>query len=421
MRPRHARFDLALLAVLALLTNFAYLHYSNGDLEEPDSPTYLAPARNMLHGLGFVTAPDDPEVFRTPGYPIFLLPFVAATSSLLPIVVVQHLFVCALALAVYLAARRMAGSRRGALLAGILVALDVSTIHYSNKVLSEALFTIVLFALFMLVLRMDRRGATLPVVLSAGAIAGALVIIRPVAIVYFVLIAVFLLRSLSIKTVAAFTAIAIAFPIGWGVRNLVETDTFTVSTVAGNNMLIHRGAPSIAILEKGDFDEQAAIWRDRVTAIANREIEAAEETPVKDIPGPLMSSYYGRIGRRIALEHPWGLTLVLARGLLVNLFDSDFEALTIVSTIPSTVIELSVNILTTAATLLALLGLVALWRRDRAVAAFIGATILYFVFVSAGSEAESRFRVPVVPMMAIAAGAAADAIGRGLARYETEN
>ena len=40
-------------------------------------------------------------------------------------------------------------------------------------------------------------------------------------------------------------------------------------------------------------------------------------------------------------------------------------------------------------------------------------TILYFAGISAGGEAEARFRVPVMPQVAIAAGVGLEVIRRG--------
>jgi 4-amino-4-deoxy-L-arabinose transferase-like glycosyltransferase len=414
MRLPRARFDLVVLAACALATNFLYLHYSSGDFFYPDSITYLTPANNLLHGFGFAVEPGSPDTFRTPGYPIFLLPFLAATSNVLPIVVVQHLLNVGLVLAVYLVARRITGSRPGAFLAGLILVLDVSTIHHANKVLSETLFTCVLFVLFVLVLRMSRRGTTMPLMIVAGAIAGVLVLIRPVAILYFVVPALFLALTENVRRVIAFTVMAILIPLAWGIRNRAETGVFTISSVAATNMLVHRAAPSIAIFGTHEFESDLASWQARLKDEADREIVEREDVrSIAEVDVPVVWQYYGAIGRRIALQHPWGLTLVMIRGVIVNLFESDFESIMMVSTIPSTVIEESVNLATTAVTLLALLGAFALWRKDRAVAALIFATIAYFVVISAGSEAESRFRVPVVPLMAIAAGAGAEAIRQG--------
>src|SRR5256885_11749206 len=72
------RRDLGFIALVALIAKFAYLYYSNGDFFYPDSFTYLAPARGLLHGRGYVDERGQAEAMRTPGYPLFLVPFVAA-------------------------------------------------------------------------------------------------------------------------------------------------------------------------------------------------------------------------------------------------------------------------------------------------------------------------------------------------------
>jgi hypothetical protein len=422
MRLPRARFDLILLTALAFVTNFLYFHYSNGDFFFPDSVTYLTPAQNILHGLGFSVESGSPASFRTPGYPLFLLPFLAAKMNAQAIVVVQHLLGIGLVLGVYLMTRRVTGSRRGAFLAGLLMACDVDTIHYANKVLSETLFTCVLFALFALLVQIKRRGATMPLIIAVGAIAGALVLIRPVALFYFVIVGLFLAWTENFRRVVTFAAAALVIPLAWGVRNYVETDVFTIASVAGTNMLLHRAAPSIAIFGAHEFQDDVTVWQARLGAVVDREIIEKEEVKsIDEVDEAVVGQYYGAFGRRIVLEHPLGLILVTLRGVLVNLFESDFEAILIVSRVPSTVLEVSLGMATTAATLLALVGAFALWKRDRAVAVLIVGTIAYFVVMSAGSEAESRFRVPVVPLMAIAAGAGAEAIRRGVREMRTEN
>ena len=59
------RRDLLFIAALTLLTNFTYFICADWDLTFPDSITYIAPAKNLLHGYGFVTQPRLPETMRT--------------------------------------------------------------------------------------------------------------------------------------------------------------------------------------------------------------------------------------------------------------------------------------------------------------------------------------------------------------------
>src|SRR5262245_704459 len=126
------RFDLMLIVAITLATNFIYMTASNGDYTFPDSATYLNPARHLLAGEGFVSEREVPETIRTPVYPLLLLPFLAVTSSLAPILIVQHILNALLAAAIYLFVRRRWDNRFAALAAALLFALDTPTIHYAN-------------------------------------------------------------------------------------------------------------------------------------------------------------------------------------------------------------------------------------------------------------------------------------------------
>lgn len=61
----------------------------------------------------------------------------------------------------------------------------------------------------------------------------------------------------------------------------------------------------------------------------------------------------------------------------------------------------------------AVIGAAALWRRDRDLAVAIAGTVIYFLLISAGGEAEPRFRVPVIPQYMIAAACGVEAVRRG--------
>jgi len=239
------RIELWGVLLLAVLTNFTYLVVSNGDLFYPDSATYLGPARMLLDRFGFATQPGVVETLRTPGYPIFLIPFITVTQSAVPIVFVQHLINVALTAAIYLFAVRRTGSRAAAFIAAFLFAIDTPTIHYANKVLTETLFTAMLFAAFVLALERKR-------LVILGLLLGALTLTRPVAISYFVIVAVVL--GVRGRALVTFLIAALALPFAWAARNAIETGVFTVSSIGASNLLMHRAAGALAIERGGDFD-----------------------------------------------------------------------------------------------------------------------------------------------------------------------
>jgi hypothetical protein len=393
------------IAVFALALHAIYFVASNRDFFYPDSATYLAPARSLAHGDGFTT--DGPaETMRTPGYPLMLVPFLAMGLGAAAIVAFQHLLIVALAMAVYVFAFRRIG--KVAIVAALLVACDVPTIHHANKVLTEVPFTVLLFVAFVLLV--EKRAW-----LACAGLAGVLVLIRPVGIAYVVVLAIVAAAAhVPRRKLVAIIVAAIALPLAWAARNAAQTGVFTVSSIAGTNMLTYRAAGALAILDDYDFDDALRDRQGEVEEQADAQIEAKYHVDAGDLPHAVMAREYSRIGRAIVLQHPLGFTLETLRGALVVLFDSDHDAIGVVSRVPESILDPLLDVATVALLLFATIGMLALWKRDRALALPLVLTVVYFVAISAGAEAEARFRVPIVPQLAIAAAAGLDAIRRAM-------
>src|SRR5712691_1619247 len=213
------RATIALVVLIVLATHLTYEYLSDGDFYYPDSFTYLAPSLSMLRGLGFSTE-GDPETLRTPGYPVFLLPFVAMKAPAGAIVAIQHLMDALLAAAIYILARRNGARRSAAFAAALILGLDTITIHYANKILTETLSAVIVFSIFVIVTH--RR--TLPALILTGLLCGALVLVRPVAILYFGVVILWLayVRTRPVAIVV-FAAAALLPPLAWASRNAAHT------------------------------------------------------------------------------------------------------------------------------------------------------------------------------------------------------
>jgi len=397
--PSSKRVDLAIVVAVAVIANFAYLKFSNGDYYFPDSFTYLAPARAMLHGAGFRDALGRPDTLRTPGYPLLLVLFGAHA---LPVLILQHLLNVALAVAIYFFIASRAASRLAALTGALYFAVDPPTVHYANKLLTETLFTVLLYGL--IVAALQRRNP-----MALGLLTGALVLVRPIALFFFIPLATLMaIWHTKRGHLAAFVIAALVLPVGWATRNKIETGAFTVSPIGAFNLLQHRAAAALAVEDGGeDFkkdlaDEQQGLDDDVSSAI---DVHAPPEQ---------QAAYRSRLAMRIILQHPAGTIEMTVRGIFVNLFDSDWDAMADVSTISPEIVRWGVDALPPIVFLLACAGCIALWRIDRDAALLLIVTIVYFIVISSGSEAESRFRVPVIPQLAIAAAFGIDAIRRGL-------
>ena len=392
--------------VLVAGSHFTYEYLSQGDFFYPDSFTYLTPALNLLHGHGFSTE-GDPETMRTPSYPLFLLPFLAAKAPAGVIVAANHLLDALLAACVYLLARRNGARRWIAFAASLVLGLDLISIHYANKILTETLSAVLVFAIFVIVLHRRSMGW----LTFAGFLCGALVLTRPVAIAFFAVIAAWLWWQRVPKiAIAGFVVASLALTIGWASRNAQKTGVFTVSTIGSNNLLMYRAAGALAAEDGGNFPERLEA---RQAEMQVKVEEAIREGEGVDDPEELTTAdtakYYSGLAKPILLHHPRGVMLVTLRGFYMNMFDTDWDALAEVvddELIEEEWTERAVIAWTWALWIATLAGLAVMWRGDRAQAVLIAATIFYFLFMAAGGEAEARFRIPVIPLMALAAAAA---------------
>jgi len=142
-----------------------------------DTGSYLGPGRNLLlHGRFF--ANGVPDLFRTPGYSLFL-----AITSLagLPVAVMANTIVSIFSvLLVWKLARTTFGDDRIALGAAWIFAFEPVSVSHSFVLISETLF-LALFLLSMERLAVFLRGRRLPVLVAAGLWLAAATFVRPVS------------------------------------------------------------------------------------------------------------------------------------------------------------------------------------------------------------------------------------------------
>ncbi len=181
-------------------------------------------------------------------------------------------------------------------------------------------------------------------------------------------------------------------------------------------MLGYRAGGTLAIEDEGDFRKAVAEEEEALSDEADDEIQARLHIEdARELPDTLRAKYYSEIAWRIIREHPLSFLQLTVRGLMVNLFDSDWDAIWNISQVSPAVLELFYGALTIVVFALATIGVILLWKIDRPMALMIILTVGYFIGISAGGEAESRFRVPVVPQLMIAAAMGVEAVRRGVA------
>jgi 4-amino-4-deoxy-L-arabinose transferase-like glycosyltransferase len=206
----------------------------------PDSDDYLWPGFALASGLGF-----EPELRRTPLYPIFIATVLGAGGNLATLAVVQHALGAITAGLTFGLGRVAFGGivgRLAGLLAGLMVAISGPLIVYEHYLMSEALFTLTLtLALLALVvaLRTPSRwwlfaaGAAVALAASTRPVGQALV---PVALGLPFLLALPAWRS-GLKR-AALIAAGIAVVLApWTLRNVVMHGTIGADGALGQALI----------------------------------------------------------------------------------------------------------------------------------------------------------------------------------------
>ncbi len=233
-----------------------------GVVLSPDSGTYLRPARALLEKGSFSpssAAAPAPEVVRTPAYPAFIAAVSAVAGERTWLLgVLSAVFAAGTGLLLFRLTSGLFDERAG-LGAVLLYSIEPSTFHYSTMVLSEAPFV------FLLVLTLTlwaegpgRERWSAAGALGIGTCLAVATLVRPV--LYYALLPGALFAFVSarrggqrIRRAAAFAAL-LFLPIlllvgGWKVRNFRSTGDPTLSHVQNGNLRFWREG---AILAKRD-------------------------------------------------------------------------------------------------------------------------------------------------------------------------
>jgi 4-amino-4-deoxy-L-arabinose transferase-like glycosyltransferase len=404
-----------IVLIVSLAANFGYMALDHA-WQMDDSPTYIGPARSLQHGSGFRNINGLFETRRTPGYPIFLLPFLSQPNGLVIAIAMQHLILVALALSVYFFMLSMLGDAAAALAGGLFLAIDIPSIVHANMIVTEILFAALTFAAFVLLARRKSGAASAGI---AGIIAGASVLVRPIA--FYVAVPLVAVTAIDRRPRRLLRAVvfAISFailPLAWSARNAVRGGGFTVSTITSWSLLFDRAAATQAMADGGDFGANVQRRRNEFAREAGDPPEAAYSNHILRPADHFHPERYASAGLRVIVRHPFAYLRAYAVAMARTLFGGGATQLHDVAGLPLRFSQAVIVAYTVATTLIAIGGFVWMMRRHRRLALLSGAFVAYYLVASSMAEATSRFRVPVMPIAAIWFGCGAMAAVRSLRR-----
>ncbi|HEV7488078.1 MAG TPA: glycosyltransferase family 39 protein [Thermoanaerobaculia bacterium] len=152
-----------------------------------DSITYTTGAQSLASHGRFLDAHGKPEIFRTPGYPLVLAPFVALHASDAAIVASNIVFAVLIVIVTWRIARQVFGDERVAGICAVIVAVEPTMLIWSLKVMPETLFTLclLLFAYAAICEKPVAAAVALCAAVYVKPIAWPLVLIVPSVAVWF--------------------------------------------------------------------------------------------------------------------------------------------------------------------------------------------------------------------------------------------
>ena len=396
----------------------------------PDSMTYLRPYESLLktHTFG---PPGSPEIFRTPGYPMFILFSNLFGKPPYSVLLFQILLSLFSSLLIYRIGRQFI-PEKGALFAAFLFSVDPLSNLYTLKILSETVFTFFLLV-FMerwIKARMDRTRDWFLLTILAG----ILTYIRPIAIFIILgpILSLFyhfykkeiIFLHVVKKTILILLSLSL-WMMPWVCRNYIQAGFMGISTLSSYNLYYYRAAAVEAKAQGRDYyskRSEMGAYDGMIFIHSHPELKTATLTCI--------SQSLSKEAAKIILAHPWIALQVHFKGLITMLLDPNSVELLkyfgkykegggilsglVSKGILTTLQEMAAShsllfkttlILSPWAFLLlivAFLGIFQVEPRSRIILIYI---FVYFSLLSAGPEATGRFRVPIIPVMVLLSGA----------------
>jgi 4-amino-4-deoxy-L-arabinose transferase-like glycosyltransferase len=374
-----------------------------------DTPSYMVPADNLLQRHEFVNELYQPELTRTPGYPLLLALFRINPLKVEYLILLQHVLCVLTVVALAGAALRVTDSSLIALASASVLSLDLATLVVANVLLTEIVFTVfVAFASWMLYQVAKEATGTIARTAAAGLMGGCAVLIRPVGLLYFVPVSIYLclvLKRRAIRPILVFTASFLLFPLAWCTRNYVESGYFGISTITGDDLLAYKAAGALAVRQPGDYLTNVLKSQSVLQEQACQGMLRTYGRDCAQVSEAQRAEYSARMGIDIIIRNIPGYLQSALVGLGYILFGGGTEALSQMGRLNLHLAKRIVLLITIPEAGLAVVGCWFWFRRERTLCYLLVLTVVYFLLISAGAEAYSRFRVPVMPMYALLVGA----------------
>jgi 4-amino-4-deoxy-L-arabinose transferase-like glycosyltransferase len=388
------------LLIRALLAAAAWAQRGPVAFLVPDSFSYLKLADRLASGKGFVNQWNQPEMFRTPGYPLLLSAGSAIGHPVLFALVLQSMMTAGIIALTDSIARRLTGDERLAGICALVVAIEPTMLTWSMRVMPETALTLCLVAFAYAALRVleathSRWIATAAVMLCMAAY------MKPIAypLVFIIAIASFVRPRTALLFVLA--CAVLLFP--WIARNHRAGYT-GFSTLMARAVYVSAGGSVLAQREHRPYEDV------RQELIRRADVRGPTAKPQR----------FAREGVSLVASDPIGYAKTHVKGMLRTLFDPGateylrmFDlyregggAMMANRGIGTTARAYPIPFWSSIALSMILAPLVILpfigaFRSPTAAFVLLAIVAGYLVFAGGGVPGYSRFRAPAVPFLVL--------------------
>jgi 4-amino-4-deoxy-L-arabinose transferase-like glycosyltransferase len=383
------------------------------DGDQYDATFYHITATQLAAGKGYTRLDGAPTAIWPPGYPVLLAGVYALSGgNVLAAKLVNALYAALATLFTYGIGARLFGARAG-LLAALLFAACPDDVFYANFLLSEPVFAALFSGLVWLfvVLQQRRPEPGALAWLGLGVVAGVATLTRGIALAWLVVpTAVWLAQSRALRPAWPRAALALAglacAVLPWTLRNQMQLGAPILLASSSGRTLAHAHGP----FETADGSLEGLVWRQQV---ARR---------YAHLPQPEQEVEIMRAFTRLSLEwmlsHP-GQELAWIPQRALHLFGSghrgldigrpklgDGERRPVFGGRSHALLSWGTDLLFWALLLLGLLGLRTCLRQPDRTALVVPFGLLYFTLLhTVIFPADPRYHAPMLPLLAVSAGA----------------
>jgi 4-amino-4-deoxy-L-arabinose transferase-like glycosyltransferase len=387
-----------------------------------DSYGYLNIADNLLDHQIFSRANKieklTPDISRTPIFPIFLSVLKTIYDSNLFIAFVILLVGCFNALLTYKLCLLIFNNHKIAFISAMLLAIDIPSIYFSSIILTETIFTFLLLCVTIYFVRYLTYKRT-KLILITGVLSSILILCRPIAIfIPLILLIILIIKKTPIKYSVLFISSAYILVFGWMGRNYNTFNTFSLSSISSINFYFYTNASIVA--------EVNNITTNEAQGALKKELERAFDWQEKATDIVLMIDYCNTQSIKSIVNHPLIFTKQTSKGLLFffikpirNYLDTFIginkekyssvlqkkQSNPILQKLLNDTSKLTLILIFLQLIFTLLIGIgvvITLLKVDLNIQLItILALIFYFAITSSITEVDGRFRVPVLPLLAI--------------------